>query len=110
MISEDTCCSCHISAPCTHCTSHGYCEKCDAYVDNDEMIEVEGCWLCQECEKKEMSKTVVTIQREDMEDLVLEFEDCKIDLSRNVKTEDDASFYIGDDRYAVIHGYCRRGE
>lgn len=47
--SWDEGCSCHISPPCSYCTSHAYCEICDEHVYNDYLVEVDGCLACEDC-------------------------------------------------------------
>ena len=43
---EEDCCSCHISPPCSYCTSHSICEKCGKDVLN-ECIDED--LICDDC-------------------------------------------------------------
>jgi hypothetical protein len=42
-------CSCHISPPCGYCTSHAECGLCNQTVLNDDMVEFNNDWICEEC-------------------------------------------------------------
>lgn len=40
-------CSCHISAPCSYCTSRGECESCGGIFDNNKLDDSGLCFECK---------------------------------------------------------------
>ncbi len=42
-------CSCHICPPCGWCTSHVYCDTCNELIYEDDIIEIDECFVCEAC-------------------------------------------------------------
>ena len=47
-MSDADCCSCHISPPCSYCTSRCECSKCGKIVGEDEVNDDSVCEQCLE--------------------------------------------------------------
>ena len=43
-------CTCHTGhPPCYYCTYYSYCEECGDETHNDDLLELNGNYLCENC-------------------------------------------------------------